>query len=336
MKINIFQDKKTGEKVSSILTVLIIAFLFLINPKYSAGQPFGFWPGLMNSNSGFWSTAPGITSTYTFGSGYMGQTGMASFYNSRGFSSPGVNFGSSLGIPEGIPDFVPQGGLLGSQGFAVSPTIRGGFSLGIGALGISGWFYPNQTNFFQNSYAGGFQTFNPFRTSTSQNFSQFINPFGGGFNQLTNSYAGGFSQFTNPFTGGFSANQNLWGLPAYPWSGAFTPQPYNPDIAVLPPVSGGQGNGTQYVPNQILVKFKDGVSHEMQMQIHDKHGCKVIDFSEYGGFIVLEIPSDKTVEEMVNTYLQEPEVAVAEPNLIRSSHFIPNVKYFYYKIYHSC
>lgn len=81
----------------------------------------------------------------------------------------------------------------------------------------------------------------------------------------------------------------------------------------IPPPPGAE---EEYVPNQIIVKFKPGTSIEAQEQLHQKLGTKVIHTSPSAGFKVLQIPEGKTVPEMVEIYLQQPIVEYAEPNYI--------------------
>ena len=72
----------------------------------------------------------------------------------------------------------------------------------------------------------------------------------------------------------------------------------------------------EYVPNQIIVKFKPGTSIEAQEQLHQELGTTVIHTSPSAGFKVLQIPEGKTVAEMVEAYSKKPIVEYAEPNYI--------------------
>jgi len=72
----------------------------------------------------------------------------------------------------------------------------------------------------------------------------------------------------------------------------------------------------EYVPNQIIVKFKPGTSSEAEEQLNQSLGTKVIHTSPSAGFKVLEIPEDKTVTEMVAIYSEQSIVEYAEPNYI--------------------
>ena len=80
----------------------------------------------------------------------------------------------------------------------------------------------------------------------------------------------------------------------------------------------------EYVPNQIIVKFKPGTPSEAEEQLNQSLGTTVIYTSPKGGFKVLQIPEGKTVAEMVDIYSQQPIVEYAEPNYIR--HMLPETK----------
>ncbi len=68
----------------------------------------------------------------------------------------------------------------------------------------------------------------------------------------------------------------------------------------------------QYVPGEILVKFKPGVSEEKIESINSGHGTRVTYTSPYAGFKKLNIPKTKTVEEMVEIYSKNPNEAVRQ------------------------
>ncbi len=72
----------------------------------------------------------------------------------------------------------------------------------------------------------------------------------------------------------------------------------------------------EYVPGQIIVKFKAGTTPEAENQLNQSLGTLVIFVSPGGGFKVLEIPQGKTVAEMVDIYNQQSIVEYAEPNYI--------------------
>lgn len=76
------------------------------------------------------------------------------------------------------------------------------------------------------------------------------------------------------------------------------------------------GPTEDYVPDEIIVKFKTGTPGTAVNQLNMSLGASVLRTSPHGGFKVLKIPSGKTVAEMVGTYRQRPIVEYAEPNYI--------------------
>ena len=72
----------------------------------------------------------------------------------------------------------------------------------------------------------------------------------------------------------------------------------------------------EYVPDQIIVKFKAGTPIEEEEQLNQSLGTTVIYTSPSAGFKVLQIPEGKTVAEMVEAYSKKPIVEYAEPNYI--------------------
>jgi serine protease len=84
----------------------------------------------------------------------------------------------------------------------------------------------------------------------------------------------------------------------------------------------------KYVPGEILVKFKPGVSEEKIKNINEKNGTLVTYTSPYEGFKILKIPKTKTVEEMVEIYSKNPNVEYAVPNAILNAFTVPNDPYY--------
>ncbi len=80
----------------------------------------------------------------------------------------------------------------------------------------------------------------------------------------------------------------------------------------------------KYVPSEIIVKFKPGVSDKVRAAINSKHGASVIHTSRFAGFKRLRIPRKKTVAEMVEIYKRNPNVEYAEPNHMAYAFLIPN------------
>ena len=80
----------------------------------------------------------------------------------------------------------------------------------------------------------------------------------------------------------------------------------------------------EYIPNQIIVKFKPGTPDEAVEQLNQSLGTTVIYTSPSAGFKVLQIPEGKTVAEMVALYLEQSIVEYAEPNYV--DYILPEAK----------
>ncbi|MBZ9577697.1 peptidase S8 [Patescibacteria group bacterium] len=81
---------------------------------------------------------------------------------------------------------------------------------------------------------------------------------------------------------------------------------------------------SRYVSDEIIVKFKPGVSAERISEIYQKEKIPEEKYiSPFVGFRVLKIPAGKTVEEMVNIFQKNPLVEYTEPNSICYAFMIP-------------
>jgi len=78
----------------------------------------------------------------------------------------------------------------------------------------------------------------------------------------------------------------------------------------------------EYVPDEILVKFKPDVGEDAINKINSKYGTSVKS-TLLSGTKILKIPSDKTVYEIVIIYESLPEVEYAEPNYIDRAFIVP-------------
>jgi serine protease len=85
----------------------------------------------------------------------------------------------------------------------------------------------------------------------------------------------------------------------------------------------------KWAPGEIIVKFKAGVSQDVIRQMNQTHGNSVLSISKRGKFSRLRISKNRTVEEMVSIYSQNPNVEYAEPNFIVSALFTPDDTYYY-------
>ncbi len=86
--------------------------------------------------------------------------------------------------------------------------------------------------------------------------------------------------------------------------------------------------GQDFVPGQILVKFREGFDDSKAIQ---GLGCATIEGNARGGYKHIAIPADKTVEQMVSEYSSNPNVLYAEPNYIYTSYMVPNDPYYVYQ-----
>jgi hypothetical protein len=71
-----------------------------------------------------------------------------------------------------------------------------------------------------------------------------------------------------------------------------------------------------YKPDQLLVRFKPQISREEVNKINNSFECKVIRYMANQNLYLIEIPKDTSIEDMINKYLQIPEVEYAEPNYL--------------------
>ena len=89
--------------------------------------------------------------------------------------------------------------------------------------------------------------------------------------------------------------------------------------------------GPKYVPGEIIVKFKPGVSDKAIGDWNQRRECSVLSTSKSAGFKRLKIANRKTVEEMVEIYKRNPNVEYAEPNYIAHAFWTPNDPYYTYQ-----
>lgn len=87
----------------------------------------------------------------------------------------------------------------------------------------------------------------------------------------------------------------------------------------------------EYVPDQLIVKFKDRVLSAEVEQLNQSLGTEVIYTSPFAGFKVLQVPEGKTVPEMVELYSKQSIVEYAEPNYIDHAMWSPNDSFYSYQ-----
>ena len=77
------------------------------------------------------------------------------------------------------------------------------------------------------------------------------------------------------------------------------------------------GQKQAYVPGQVLVKFKEGVSQEEAQALHDRLGSTILKRFQRIHIDLVTIKRGLTVEEAIKLYQEDPPVAYAEPNYMR-------------------
>lgn len=87
----------------------------------------------------------------------------------------------------------------------------------------------------------------------------------------------------------------------------------------------------KYVPGEILVKFKPGLSDKEINNINAKHETSILYTSPYAGFKTLKVPKTKTVEEMAEIYSKNQNVEYAVPNYVMYATTTPNDPYYKYQ-----
>jgi len=90
-----------------------------------------------------------------------------------------------------------------------------------------------------------------------------------------------------------------------------------------PPIP-GVADAPPYVPGEILVKFRDGVSALHAAELHARLGGVPLPSNGWVDFDRVTIPEGRTVEAMVAAYASDPWVEYAEPNFIGKIAYVPN------------
>ncbi|MGA1825386.1 MAG: S8 family serine peptidase [bacterium] len=83
--------------------------------------------------------------------------------------------------------------------------------------------------------------------------------------------------------------------------------------------------------NEAIVMFYPGTSSAVIEQAHRQCGGMVIRISPYAGFHLVAPPPGSSVEQLIASYAQEPDVFSVEPNYIRKAHLVPNDPYYIYQ-----
>ncbi|MFC1847877.1 S8 family serine peptidase [Chloroflexota bacterium] len=103
--------------------------------------------------------------------------------------------------------------------------------------------------------------------------------------------------------------------------GLITGDPLHSFTKVPPPLD---EIAAEYVPGEIIVKYKQEVSGIAVSMFNQSIETSVIYTSPYAGFKVIRIPRGKTVAEMIEVYSEQSIVEYAEPNYIYRAQWTPN------------
>ncbi len=82
--------------------------------------------------------------------------------------------------------------------------------------------------------------------------------------------------------------------------------------------------GERFVPGQILVKLKDGVSHRALEALNRQNNARVEERLPSIRVSVVDLPRDLSVEEAVRRYENSPDVEYAEPDFLFFAEATPN------------
>ena len=76
------------------------------------------------------------------------------------------------------------------------------------------------------------------------------------------------------------------------------------------------GREVEVVEGEVLVRFKRDVTAERIKQMHRAPGIQTKKGIKQLNSQLVRIPEDKTIEDILETYRQNPDVVFAEPNYI--------------------
>jgi subtilisin family serine protease len=88
---------------------------------------------------------------------------------------------------------------------------------------------------------------------------------------------------------------------------------------------------SRYVPGQVVVKFKPGLSSFKKVSALNIYSSRVLSkIAKFGAYLI-QIPAQTTVEEIVGALNKNPDVEYAEPNRLLAIHVTPNDPFFQYQ-----
>jgi subtilisin family serine protease len=85
----------------------------------------------------------------------------------------------------------------------------------------------------------------------------------------------------------------------------------------------------EHVPDEIIVKFRDGISSNELLTAHSRSGSVVKkEFKDFKGLQLVRVPRNISMRQALKAYLYDPRVEYAEPNYIVHAVVTPNDTYF--------
>ncbi len=113
-------------------------------------------------------------------------------------------------------------------------------------------------------------------------------------------------------------------------TGLISSPPRDASARTQPSVVEGKGGAArqsvpEYVPDEILVRFREGVSEPLAKGVHARIGARALrSFRAVEGLQVVKLPPGVAVKEAIRAYRQDPDVIYAEPNYIYHVFANPN------------
>ncbi|HZH78900.1 MAG TPA: hypothetical protein VEY88_22925, partial [Archangium sp.] len=83
--------------------------------------------------------------------------------------------------------------------------------------------------------------------------------------------------------------------------------------------------GQEVVSGELLVRFKTGTGQASILQTHALVGAQLRHtFQSVDGLQLVSVPEGRSLEELVEAYRADPDVAYAEPNFIYRTQTLPD------------
>ena len=93
---------------------------------------------------------------------------------------------------------------------------------------------------------------------------------------------------------------------------------------VIPPETEFVWHAPGYVPDELLVKFKDGVGTDRAMSTIREKGATALRVLTPDGLVEVRLPSGLSVPDAIDGWSAHPDVEYAAPNVYAQGFFVPN------------